>query len=171
MYATEKLPFSESSAANLIIITNAADLIIRAPCGYIADRYLGPLNSLIPWVAICAILIYSWAAVHTSAGLYVFVVLYGMASVATMGLFAGIVPSLTNDLSKIGTRVGMILTLMSFGPLTGPSVAGALISDTNGYLAAQMWAGTVLLLSTACLVAARVWTSGWHLRVKLWVLT
>ncbi|OOG01098.1 hypothetical protein ASPCADRAFT_857 [Aspergillus carbonarius ITEM 5010] len=41
----------------------------------------------------------------------------GLASAAAMGLFAGTVPSLTQDISKIGTRVGMILTLMSVGPL------------------------------------------------------
>lgn len=168
VYATEKLGFDGTSGANLIIIINVAGLPIRAPCGYIADRYIGPLNSLIPWVALCAILIYSWAAVHNAAGLYIFAVIYGAASAAAMGLFAGTVPSLTKDISKIGTRVGMVLTVMSFGPLTGPSVAGALISDSKGnYLPAQVWAGSALLVGTASLVAARIWTSGWHLMVKL----
>lgn len=168
VYATEKLGFDETSGANLIIIINAAGLPIRAPLGYIADRFIGPLNCLIPWVALCAILIYSWAAVYNSAGLYVFAVFYGIASAAAMGLFAGTVPSLTKDMNKIGTRVGMVLTLMSFGPLTGPSVAGALISDSNGnYLSAQIWAGSALLVATASLLTARMWTSGWHLMVKL----
>lgn len=45
-------------------------------------------------------------------------------------MFVGTVPLLTKDLDKIGTRVGMALTMISFGPLTGPSVAGTLIART-----------------------------------------
>jgi MFS family permease len=168
VYATEKLGFDETTSVNLLIITNAAGLPARMPCGYLADRYLGPLNVLIPWVFLCGLLMFCWAAVHNTAGLYVFAIFYGVASAAAMGLFAGTVPSLTKDISKIGTRVGMILTLMSLGPLTGPSVAGALIARTGGgYLAPQIWAGAALLLGAGSLVAARVWTSGWHLKVKL----
>ncbi|RAL00357.1 MFS general substrate transporter [Aspergillus ibericus CBS 121593] len=117
-----------TAGVNLVIVINAAGIPIRAPGGYLADRYTGPLNRLIPWVAICGVLMYCWIGVHTVAGLY---------------LFAGRFPSLTKDMSKIGTRVGMVLALMSVGPLTGPSVAGALISRTGGrYLAAQVWAGS-----------------------------
>lgn len=153
---------------NLLIIINAAGIPARIPCGYLADRYLGPLNVLIPWVALCGFLMFCWAAVHNTAGLYAFAIFYGVASAAAMGLFAGTVPSLTKDMSKIGTRVGMILTLMSVGPLTGPSVAGALMAETGGdYLAPQIWAGFALLLAAGSLVAARAWTSGWHLKVKI----
>jgi MFS transporter, MCT family, solute carrier family 16 (monocarboxylic acid transporters), member 3 len=147
---------------------NAVGIPIRAPCGYLADRYLGPLNCLIPWVALCAIMMYCWVAVHSIIELYIFTVFYGLASAAAMGLFAGTVPSLTKDMSKIGTRVGMVLTLMSVGPLTGPSVAGALIAQTDGnYLAAQIWAGTSLLVGTAALISARFISSGWNLWVKM----
>lgn len=156
------------SSVNLIIIINAAGIPARVPCGYLADRYLGPLNVLIPWVALCGLLMFCWTAVRNTAGLYVFAIFYGIASAAAMGLFAGTVPSLTKDMSKIGTRVGMILTLMSFGPLTGPSVAGALIAKTNGnYLAPQIWAGSALFLGAGSLVVSRVWLSGWHLNIKL----
>lgn len=111
---------------------------------------------------------FCWAAVHTVAELYVFAVFYGLASAAAMGLFAGTVPSLTKDLDKIGTRVGMALSIISLGPLTGPSVAGALIARTGGgYLAAQLWAGAALILSVMALLGARVIISGPHLRAKL----
>jgi len=168
VYAIEVLHFSQTESVNLIIIINAAGLPIRAPFGYLADRYIGPMNCLIPWVALCGILMFCWVAVKEAAGLYAFTVFYGLASAAAMGLFAGTVPSLTKDMDKIGTRVGMILTLMSLGPLTGPSVAGALIARTDGgYLAAQLWAGISLLLGTAALIAARVLTVGWRLKAKI----
>ncbi|PYI03289.1 MFS monocarboxylate transporter [Aspergillus sclerotiicarbonarius CBS 121057] len=168
VYATENLDLSQTAGVNLVIVINAAGIPIRAPCGYLADRYTGPLNCLIPWVAICGVLMYCWIAVHTVAGLYLFAVFFGLASAAAMGLFAGTVPSLTKDMSKIGTRVGMVLTLMSVGPLTGPSVAGALISRTGGrYLAAQVWAGSALLVGAGALVGARVLVSGWRFMYRI----
>jgi len=98
----------------------------------------------------------------------VFAVFYGLACGAAMGLFAGTVPSLTKDMSKIGTRVGMVLTMISFGPLTGPSVAGVLIARSGGsYQAAQLWAGTCLIGGAVALVGARVIITGLHLKVKI----
>ncbi|KAJ5201566.1 uncharacterized protein N7498_006229, partial [Penicillium cinerascens] len=168
VYATEKPHLSYSAAVNLIIVINACGIPIRAPCGYLADRCIGPLNCLIPWIGLCGILIFCWAAVHTVAELYVFAVFYGLVSAAAMALFAGTVPSLTEDLNKIGTRVGMALTLMSFGPLTGPSVAGALIVRTGGsYLSGQIWAGAALIVGVLTLVGACIIIYGPHLRVKL----
>jgi MFS family permease len=162
------LDISQEAGATLIIITNALGIPVRAPLGYLADRYIGPLNCLIPCVALCGILIFAWAAVHTVTELYVFAVFYGLASAAAMALFVGTVPSLTKDLDKIGTRVGMALTMISFGPLTGPSVAGTLIARTGGeYLAAQMWAGAALIVAVFALVGARITISGPQLRAKL----
>ncbi|KAJ5661032.1 uncharacterized protein N7484_000404 [Penicillium longicatenatum] len=167
VYATENLHLSQIDGVNLIIVINACGIPIRAPCGYLADRYIGPLNCLIPWVALCGILMFCWIAVDTVAGLYVFAVFFGLASAAAMALFAGTVPSLTKDLDKIGTRVGMALTLMSFGPLTGPSVAGALITSTDSYLAAQIWAGVALIVGVLALGTARIIISGPAIRAKL----
>ena len=127
------LAISQEAGATLIIITNALGIPVRIPLEYLADRYTGPLNWLIPCVVLCSILMFAWAAVHTVAELYVFVVFYGLASAAAMALFVATLPSsLTKDLDKIGTRVGMALTMISLGPLTGPSVAGTLIARTGG---------------------------------------
>lgn len=162
------LQLPSSAGVNLIIVINASGIPIRAPCGYLADRYIGPLNCLIPWVLLCGILMFCWASVRTIGGLYVFAVFYGLACGAAMGLFAGTVPSLTKDMSKIGTRVGMVLTMISFGPLTGPSVAGVLIARSGGsYQAAQLWAGTCLIGGAVALVGARVIITGLHLKVKI----
>ncbi|KAJ5171373.1 uncharacterized protein N7500_004156 [Penicillium coprophilum] len=167
VYATKELHLSQIDGVKLIIVINACGIPIRAPCGYLADRYLGPSNCLIPWVALCGILMLCWIAVHTVVELYIFAVFYGLASAAAMALFAGTVPSLTKDLDKIGTRVGMALTLMSFGPLTGPSVAGVLISRTNSYLAAQIWAGVALTIGVLALGMARIIITGPIIRAKV----
>lgn len=81
-------------------------------------------------------------------------------------MFAGTIPSLTKGLNKIGARVGVSLSMISLGSLTGPSVAGALIAR-GGYLAGQIWAGAALLVGVMALVGARVIISGPHLLAKL----
>lgn len=162
------LAISQEAGATLIIISNALGIPVRAPLGYLADRYIGPLYCLIPCVALRGILMFSWPAVHTVAELYVFAVFDGLASAAAMAFFVGTVPSLTKDLDKIDTRVGMALTMISFGPLTGPCVAGTLIAPTGGeYLAAPMWAGAALLVSVFALVGARLINSGPRVQAKL----
>ncbi|CAG8978963.1 hypothetical protein HYALB_00012416 [Hymenoscyphus albidus] len=167
-YASHPFKYPMNPSVSLIIVINASGIPIRAPCGYLADRYIGPLNLLIPWVLLCGILMFCWALVSTVAGLYIFAVFYGLAVGAAMGLFAGTIPSLTKDLDKIGTRVGMVLTLISFGPLTGPSVAGALIARSGrGYVSAQMWAGGCLMGAVMALLAARLIITGFHVKVKV----
>ncbi|PLB49264.1 MFS monocarboxylate transporter [Aspergillus steynii IBT 23096] len=168
VYARQKLGMPESHGANLIIIMHASGVPIRPPLGFIADRYIGPLNCLIPLTALCGMLMFCWHGVVSIAGLYVFAVFFGLVSAAVLGMVIGTIPSLTKDMSKIGTRVGMALTLVSPGPLTGPSVAGALIDRGHGdYLGAQLWAGIALLVGAGVLIAARVSTTGWRLMVKI----
>lgn len=68
---------------------------------------------------------------HSVAELYTLAVFYRLAFAAATGLFAGTALSLTGDISKIGSRVSMVSTLISVGPLLGPSVAGALFAGAG----------------------------------------
>lgn len=84
------------------------------------------------------------------------------------GLFPAVLSSLTTDLKKTGTRLGMAFSCVSFACLTGPPLGGALVSEDNGnYLKAQMWAGTVLICGSLTLAAARIAKTGWVLRVRI----
>jgi hypothetical protein len=60
------------------------------------------------------------------------------------------------DLSKMGVRSGMVLSIVSFACLTGPPLAGALIQRNNGsYTYACAWGGTSLILGSSFVIAAR----------------
>ena len=53
--------------------------------------------------------------------------------------------------------MGMVFTINSFATLTGPPIAGALISASGGkYYGAQAFAGSVLLIGAGFMVAARM---------------
>lgn len=76
------------------------------------------------------------------------------------------VASVTDDLSQLGTRMGMVLSVVAFAALTGSPVAGAIINAQDGnYLGAQIWAGVSMFLGAVFLAIARFSSTGLVLRV------
>lgn len=135
-------------------------MIGRLIPAYFADRTFGPLNTIIPLTLFTGILMYCWTAVHTTAGIYIFAIMYGMFSNGVQGLFASTLSSLTDDVTKTGVRMGMGFTVVSFACLTGPPLGGALIAQGTGYLAAQIWGGSCFVCGGICLIMARLAKTG-----------
>ncbi|TAQ84213.1 hypothetical protein B7494_g7469 [Chlorociboria aeruginascens] len=139
------LPYSGS--VNLIIVLNGVGLIGRVIPGYVADKYFGPMNLLVPVVFITSMICLLWIRVTSRGGLYAWAVLYGFVGAAIQSLFPATLSSLTTDLRMAGTRMGMVFTVVSFAVLTGPPLAGVLIQKGAGeYKYAQTFAGLDLLL-------------------------
>ncbi|KAJ5959170.1 Major facilitator superfamily domain general substrate transporter [Penicillium vulpinum] len=159
------LTYSEST--NLIIVTNGAGIFGRLIPAYLADLKFGPLNTIIPLTLGASLMMFCWAAVHSTAGLYVFAVLYGIFSNGVQGLWPSTLSSLTPDLSKTGVRIGMGFTVVSFACLTGPPLGGALIARADGYIGAQIWGGLTFFLGAMVLVAARLMKTGSTMRAKV----
>ena len=134
----------------------------RIAPGWIADRFLGPLNTLIVIVAISGILTYTWAAVTSIGGTWAFAVVYGFFGAGIQSMFPPALANSQKDSSKIGVRMGMIFSVMSVGCLCGAPIAGALIEKDGGnYLYAQMFGGSIMLLGAIVLLAPRVLGVGW----------
>ena len=147
---------SVSDSINLLLILNGVGLAGRIVPAYCADAYFGPLNIIIPFAFISALLLYCWAAVNSRTGLIAFSIFYGIFAAGIQGLFPSTLASLTSDLKKTGVRMGMCFSVVSFASLTGPPLAGALIQqDHGGYLYAQMFAGSSIMTGVVVLVAAR----------------
>ncbi|KAK1701647.1 uncharacterized protein BDZ83DRAFT_595973, partial [Colletotrichum acutatum] len=90
--------------------------------------------------------------------------LLGIFGATVQGLFPAALSSLTTDLQKAGTRMGMVYTIISFANLTGPPLAGLLIKAGGGqYIYAFIFGGLCLSLGTSFLVASRVTKAGWGL--------
>ena len=156
------LGITQAESINDLLILNGVGLIGRLIPAHLADRYFGPLNTLIPYVLVSGILLYCWAAVTSTGGLIGFAVVYGLFAAGIQSLFPATLTSLTRDLKKTGTRMGMVFSCISFACLTGPPLAGFLIQKKDGgYLYAQMFAGTVMMAGCAILVAGRVVSKGW----------
>lgn len=112
-------------------------------------------------------MLYGWTGVRDQTGMYVYSVLYGFFAGSSQGIYGPAVASLTKDPSKIGTRFGMVSSIMSLAVLAGPPTAGALIDVSGGkYVWAQVWGGSSMLLGAAMVAAARAWITGGKLLVK-----
>ncbi|OTB12308.1 hypothetical protein K445DRAFT_306140 [Daldinia sp. EC12] len=160
-YGRTILHMEPTTSLNTLFIANAVGVPGRIIPALVSDAWLGPFRTLVPLAISASVLYFGWIGVRDPATLYVFAVLSGIINGGVQTISMAGLPSLTKDLSKVGTRSGMIMTVGSFACLTGPPIAGALIDVADGrYLYMQIWAGCIMLLS-AFFVAA-----SWYARLK-----
>jgi len=155
-FARDIIGVSYAESINLIIVLNGVGILGRVIPNHVADRFLGPLNTLIPFVISTALLALSWMGVTTTKGLYAWAVIYGFVGAAIQSLFPAVLSSLTTDLRMAGTRMGMTFSVVSFAVLTGPPICGQLIEAKNGqYQYAQMFSGCSMVVGFCMLNAAK----------------
>lgn len=166
-YSSSVLHTSSATSTNLLLIINGVGIPGRIVPGFLADRYIGPLNMLIFFSCIGGFTLLSWAAVSSLPDLTAWAVIYGVASAGFLGLFPATLSTLTDDPRKTGTRMGMVFSIMSFACLTGPPIGGTLILRMNGsYFGAQIFAGSAVIVGSLAIMAARISKKGWVLWVK-----
>jgi MFS family permease len=133
----------------------------RLAPSYAADRWFGPLNTLIPLASFASITLFCWIPVRDLTGLTAFAVFYGLFAAGVQALFPATLSTLTADMSKMGVRMGMVFSVISFASLIGPPIAGTLIQRRDGnYFYAQILAGSVLMCGCLMLVATRIAKAG-----------
>lgn len=130
---------------------NGVGIFGRVIPALLADKYFGIINTLIPAVGISSVLLLGWIGVSSTGGLYGWAVIYGIAANATQSLFPAAVGDLSSDPTRVGTKVGMILGVVSISSFTGPPIGGRLVAlNHDDYLYAQLFAG--LSMAAACLI-------------------
>ena len=165
LYALEVCHTNSNLTFYLLSIINAASFFGRIAPNFIADKS-GPLNIQIPFAWIATLLVFCWIAIKSTSGLVVFCILYGFFSGTFVSLPGPTVVSLSPNLATLGTRMGMTFAFTGFGLLIGTPVAGAILRDRNSWVGLQVWCGTSLALSGACMMAARVAKVGRKIRTK-----
>jgi MFS family permease len=154
-------------ASSLLLIINGVGICGRVIPTIVAARF-GPLNLMIPLSLVSGLILFCWAGVSNHTEVVVFDVFYGFIMAAAQGMFPPSLGSLTENLSKMGVRMGMVFSICGFAVLIGNPLAGALITLNGGkYLYAQMFAGGAMTLGVAFLTAARVLKSGWSIRARV----
>ncbi|KPM44878.1 hypothetical protein AK830_g1573 [Neonectria ditissima] len=131
-YALHELDASPSSSFTILLVINAVGIPGRMVPAYLADRHFGAINVFIPTILAAALCTFLWSKVQSLAGDYAWVVCFGYFGAGIQSLFPSTTAGLTEDLSKNGTRIGMIFTIISVAALTGPPLAGKLMEVTGG---------------------------------------
>ncbi|MCJ1423973.1 hypothetical protein MMC29_001860 [Sticta canariensis] len=149
-YALEARVMSTELAVHLVPILNAASVPGRIIPGILA-RKGNPVAVLFGAAAVSGVLGFAWIGIHNAGGIVAFAVLYGFFSGAFVALPAVVLTALTPDPSTLGTRMGMCSTVCSLGSLCGAPVAGALLSNTSGYHALQLFSAVATLMTGALL--------------------
>lgn len=159
-FAHIKTGAGPSLAFYFVPILNASSVFGRIFPNALADR-IGTLNTLIPCTLACGTVALSWMAVDGTGDLLIFAILYGFFSGSFVSLPPTTIVSLSDDLHKVGTRIGMSFSISGFGILVGTPVAGTLLNiGTGDFLHAQVFCAASMMLSCVCLGLARVAKTG-----------
>ncbi|KAL2890449.1 Aspyridones efflux protein apdF [Ceratocystis lukuohia] len=149
-------PLTYEGSLDLLMILNGVGIAGRIFPNYVSDS-VGLLNMYIPLSFLSGVLILFWMAVTTRDGIYAWSIFYGIFAAGVQGLFPAGLSTLTPDLSKQGSRIGMAFTIVSFAVLAGPPIEGGLIQAMNGkYYAAQVFAGGCTIIGSVFIFAARM---------------
>ena len=130
---------------------NGVGFLGRIIPALLADRYFGIVNTLIPAIGISGVLLLGWVGVSSAGGLFGWAVIYGITANASQSLVSTAVGDLSTDPTRVGTRVGMVLGVVSISSFTGPPIGGQLTAIHGGdYLYAQLFSG--LSMVAGCLM-------------------
>ena len=135
----------------LLAIVNGTSTVGRILAGFAGAR-LGPLELTTLAVGACAILLFSWISVHSTAAIVVWSVFWGLASSIIVALPGAVIPLLCPSVSVIGTRTGMYWAVSGLGILIGSPIAGALIvykSAGTVWWHLQVFSGLCMVLAMA----------------------
>lgn len=163
-YAVESRILATSKATYLVTALNAASISGRVlPNAPSLTHRLGPLNMMIFSVLTLALVVLCLAvAAPGPAGTWALVAVYGFFTGAFFSLQPTIFAKLTADPGRIGTRIGIASTCMSFGLLLGAPSSGALMR-TFGFDASWAWSGVALCLGAVAMILSRGMSGGWRI--------
>jgi MFS family permease len=130
----------EALSFYLVPILNAGSVLGRTLPNILADK-IGPFNVLVPGATIVSVILFSLIAVNAAGGLIAATVFFGIFS----GVFIALPPvcfvALTEDKTKIGTRIGMGMAIFALGTLVGGPGGGAILQMHPEHLNwTGMWA-------------------------------
>lgn len=168
-YAKNALGMSDSEGMYMLVISIAGSFFGRTGSGVMA-HYLGSVFTWMVCAAASGVLSFAWIGIK-ERGLYIgFCVVWGFFSAGLVTLPSAAFASICPDLSRLGTRLGMSMSVSSIATLVGAPIAGALLkTKANGrmdFLGIQVWGGVFLLTGAGwCCV---LWLATWKKLNKGW---
>ncbi|KZT22827.1 MFS general substrate transporter [Neolentinus lepideus HHB14362 ss-1] len=140
----------------LLSIMNAGGVLGRIAPAVLSDA-IGRFNLLIPSALLSGVMCLGlWLCAQTRAEIIAFAFLYGFFSGA---FISGINPCVAqiSEMREVGTRMGMLYTLVSLPSLFGGPAAGALLARANGsYTPVIILSGSLLVAGSLIILCSRL---------------
>ncbi|KAK4095798.1 major facilitator superfamily transporter [Parathielavia hyrcaniae] len=163
LFARNELNLGDDSALLTLIIMSAVGITGRLIPPFLADRFFRPLRTLVAALLLSSLNVFAWTAVASPAGLTAWVVAYAFTANAVQTLFTASMGEVTADMTRLGVRIGMIFTLVSFACLAGPPIGGRLVQYGEGdFVYAQIFAAACMLVGGLLVAVAKVKQVGWR---------
>ncbi|KAJ0419606.1 major facilitator superfamily domain-containing protein [Aspergillus carlsbadensis] len=146
-YARTVLETTRSLSFYMVAIINGASAFGRT-VPYLLGSRVKPICILICSVAGSAIAMFTWIPATTTPGFIVWSCYWGFLTGVLVTGPTSIIshPALCPDMKMLGTRMGMMWGISSFGSLAGTPIAGALVDLSDAeFLRAQIFAGCLML--------------------------
>ncbi|KAJ1333053.1 MFS transporter MCT family solute carrier family 16 (monocarboxylic acid transporters) member 10 [Microdochium nivale] len=159
-YALQHGMRGNSLALYLNAIYNSGSVPGRLLPSLLARR-IGPIQTLFLSSTLTGVAVFAWIGTDTAWGNVAFAVAMGFFSGGMVALPAVTLASITPDLARIGTRLGMSSLLNAFASLIGSPAAGAILDRAGGnYVPVQVFAGVCVMTTSVTLVALRISVTG-----------
>lgn len=130
----------------LLPILNASSIFGRLMPSALS-KYTGTINAFIITVFLSSASIFYWISASNIAGNISFAVLYGFFSGGVVAFAPVVLTSMTEDLSYLGTRLGVLNIFKGIGSVVGAPIGGAILESDGGYLGMQLFSAFSVLLT------------------------
>ncbi|KAJ4469976.1 major facilitator superfamily domain-containing protein [Lentinula edodes] len=136
-------------------ILNAAGFFGRTLPMFISDMY-GPFNVIIPVTFISGCMVFAFLGATSVGGMLAFAIIYGFFSGGFVSVSAPVAASFSYNVGEVGTRIGLMTFVCSFGLLTGNPISGAILDPPRyNWVKPVVFSAVTVLAGTLFLLLAR----------------
>jgi MFS family permease len=136
------------SAFTSVIILSLTSIIGRVGFGFASD-ICGPWNLLIPVSGFLSLMLLTTCAVQGPKSLVAVSIFYGIFSGAWLSLLVTALSTLASRMSETGTRIGLVLSISSFGLLFSALLQDGMITPKHIWVIPSAVSGVLLIGVTA----------------------
>lgn len=165
----ENKGFSDTSMAfYMAAIFNAGSVLGRIAPNALSDR-IGVFNTIAPVTLLLGVTVICMLGVRNEAGMIVEAIVTGFFSGVVVALPPVCFRMLTEDKSKIGTRIGQGFAIGGLGLLIGGPTAGAILGKAEPLDWTGLWVygGVAGIVAGLILFIVRIMKAGFRLSVKV----
>ncbi|OBZ67723.1 Riboflavin transporter MCH5 [Grifola frondosa] len=145
-----------STAFYVLAVMNAGGILGRLAPAFLSDA-IGRFNTIVPcaFLAGLSVLVF-WIFTKSLVSIMLFAMVYGFFSGAFNALIIPCIAQIS-EMREIGTRIGVLYSIISFPSLCGGPAAGALLKLGNGsYTGMIMLSGISVIAGSFFLLWARI---------------